>query len=84
MLLEKITVAKRRICCENRVYHLTYRLLNQNGCYGVEVVCVYGNCREEEQVYLHHNRQQVVDIIRLFAKEVVFPIALKETLENYG
>ncbi len=79
----KATVMKKTVCYGNKQFQLTYRLLLKDGFhYGIQVDCCYGNITESERIWTGQNRQATLRLLYLFAKETVFPVALKETFEN--
>lgn len=79
----RITAHKKIVCAENKHYHLIYNLLSEDDVrYGIEVICRYANVTETEQLWLGTNRAEAFGILSLFAKETVFPVALRETWEN--
>ncbi len=82
-MLIKTTVMKKMIRFENQKYRLTYTLLSEDDVrYGIKVTCRYGNVIESENIWLGENRKNALKILYLFAKETVFPVALRETYEN--
>ena len=82
-MLTKITVLKKIVRHKNQNYRLTYRLLLQDDFhYGIEVTCQYGNITETENILVGDNRRDALRLLYLFAKETVFPVALRETFEN--
>ena len=82
-MITKIKVTQKIVCCCNKQYMLTYSLVSEDDCqYGIEVTCKYSNITEQEQILIGTNRNEALGILSLFAKETVFPIALKETFEN--
>lgn len=79
----KTKVIKKIVCYENKQYQLTYSLLSEDdGDYGIEVVCRCRNVVETECVQVGNNRQKALSLLWLFAKETVFPVALRETYDN--
>lgn len=82
-MIMKTTVTKKNVCYGNKRYQLTYRLLLEDDLYyGVEVICRHQNTVETERIRIGKNKQEALKLLRLFAKETVFPVALKETWEN--
>ena len=83
MVTETI-VAKKRVLYRGKCYRLRYRLITENpNRHGIEILCQWDGETERETVFLDRSRAEVYEIIRLFAEEQVFPIALKETLDSY-
>lgn len=82
-MITKTTVIKKAVCFHHKRYQLTYNLLSKDDLqYGIEVKCNYHNTTEQERILIGTNRNEALRILFLFAKETVFPIALKETYEN--
>lgn len=82
-MIMKTTVTKKNVCYGNKRYQLTYRLLlGDDLYYGLEVICRHQNTVETERIRIGTNKQKALRILSLFAKETVFPVALKETWEN--
>ncbi|MBO5408628.1 MAG: hypothetical protein J6A61_04435 [Clostridia bacterium] len=78
------TLAKKIVQYGEQRYRLYYRLVyRETKGYGIEIVCKSSNVTERECVFIEGSKFRVTEIIRLFAEETVFPIALLETLENY-
>lgn len=83
-MVTQTTMAKKQVRYGSKQYALEYRLVYQEEKgYGIEVLCQSGTTTEREQVFVKGTKRQVMDLVRLFAAETVFPIALKETLENF-
>ncbi len=79
----KTKVIKKIVCDGKNDYQLTYSLLSEDDCdYGIEVVCRCRNVLETECIRVGNNRQKALSLLWLFAKETVFPVALKETYDN--
>ncbi|MBR5240159.1 MAG: hypothetical protein IKW04_06265 [Clostridia bacterium] len=82
-MISKTTSIKKIVRNENKHYHLTYTLLLEDDFhYGIEVTCRYENTTETERIWVGQRYWDALSVLRLFAKETVFPIALKETWEN--
>ena len=82
-MISKTTVIKKIVCNEHKQYQLTYTLLLEDDFhYGIEVSCQYGTTTETERIWVGERYWDALSVLRLFAKETVFPIALKETWEN--
>ena len=82
-MVTKTTVIKKIVCDGKKQYRLTYNLLTEHDSkYGMEVICQWRNVTETEQIQIGSNRNDALRILRLFAKESVFPVALLETWEN--
>ena len=82
-MITKTTLIKKIVYANHKQYQLTYCLLREDDFrYGIEVTCRYGNITETEQICVGENRGEALRILRLFAKETVFPVALWETFEN--
>lgn len=83
-MVTKTIVAKKRILYRDKCFYLTYLLVTEEETrHGIEIRCKCGNEVEQERVFLGTTRQQAYKIVRLFAEEQVFPVALKETLDSY-
>ena len=82
-MMTKITVIKKTVRYNNKLFKLTYYLLLKDDFhYGIRVDCCDGNTIETEHLWTGQNRQATLSLLYRFAKETVFPIALKETFEN--
>lgn len=82
MITETTVGTKKRIYGGKR-YHLCYRVIAEDNCHFIEVICRMNEVVEREKVAVDATFSQVYHIAKLFLQETVFPIALKETLENY-
>ncbi len=82
-IMMKTTVIKKTVCYGNKRFQLTYRLLVKDGLhYGIQVDCCCKNTMESERIWTGRNRINTLRLLYLFAKETVFPVALRETFEN--
>lgn len=77
------TVAKKKVCYRNQRFWLWYRMRCREDGYCMEVICRSGSGTEQACVRLPSHRDQALEIVKLFAEEHVFPIALKEPLREY-
>lgn len=78
------TVAKKRVLFRDKCYVLTYRLITHTPTrHQIEILCQCNREVEREKTFFMGTQHQAYKIVKLFAAETVFPIALKETLENY-
>ncbi len=83
-MIVETTVAKKQVLYRDKCYRLWYRLITEESDrHSIEILCKCKNEVEREKVPFNGTRQQAYEIVKLFAQESVFPIALKETLENY-
>ena len=83
-MVTETTLAKKQVSYGSQSYTLCYRLIDhEEKGYGIEIICRSFGKRERECVFLKARKGEVERILRLFAKETVFPIALRETLDNY-
>lgn len=82
-MITKTKVIRKIVCCEKKRYQLTYSIVSKDNCsYGIEVTCRSQNVTETERIRVGESYRYALWLLRLFAKETVFPIALKETFEN--
>ena len=82
-MISKIKTIKKVVFHNNKPYHLTYTLLLEDDFhYGIETTCRYDHITETERIWVGERYWDALSVLRLFAKETVFPIALKETWEN--
>lgn len=83
-MVTKTIVSKKRILYRDKCFQLTYLLVTEDKTrHAIEILCKCGNEVEQERAFLDATRQQAYKIVRLFAKEQVFPVALRETLDSY-
>ncbi len=83
-MVTETTLAKKIVHYGDKRYRLCYRLIDCDvKGYGIKIVCQSSNLTEHECVFLEGTKAQITEIVRLFARETVFPIALRETLENF-
>ena len=83
-MVSKTIVARKKVLFRDKCYRRTYRLVTEeNTRYGIEILCKCGNEVEQDCVFLDTTRSRAYKIVRLFAQETVFPIALRETLFSY-
>lgn len=82
-MVVETTVARKRVVYRGKCYRLWYRLITEEESrHAIEILCKCEKEAEREKVFLDGTRQQAYEIVKLFAQELVFPVALKETLEN--
>lgn len=83
-MIVETTIARRQVKYRDKSYRLCYRLITEDHTrHSIEVVCSCKGEVERERVWVDGTKEEVQSILRLFARETVFPIALKETLENF-
>ncbi|MBQ7950605.1 MAG: hypothetical protein IJ278_02650 [Clostridia bacterium] len=83
-MVMETTVAKKRVLFRDKCYFLTYRLITHApNRHQIEILCKCNRETEREKAFFLGTKHQAYKIVKLFAEESVFPIALKETLENY-
>ncbi len=82
-MISKTSVIKKVVHQKNKQFYLTYSLVAKDDFrYGIEVTCQQHSTRETERIWTGSNYRESLRLLYLFAKETVFPIALKETWEN--
>lgn len=83
-MMTETMIAKKRVVYDDKNYLLLYRLISgEAGTHGIEIACASEEETERETVFLNLQREETVSLIRLLSEHLVFPVSLKETLENY-